>query len=209
MPSWTNWMQRLRVFLMTPVPPHVERSPKSQIEHHGYTLIATPLLVEVDGAARWTTQCRIERHTGLGVRSARFDDAETSETENEAIERSLTFGKQIIEGKHPRLTPPRPVFIPMGSVSPRPPLMQGRPMVELTGSTKVLLAGLVAEILLCLYPPFASRISVGESVSYRSAHKFVLQADPLWTIDTGRLALYALLIAALTGIAVILLRTRE
>ena len=79
----------------------------------------------------------------------------------------------------------------------------------------ILLLGFVGEVALALFPPMRTTVALEGPgiVTGATGHHFLLSASSGgWFIDTGRLAAYALLVASLTGMALVgeaLLRGRK
>ena len=55
---------------------------------------------------RWTLDIQIERHTGPDMHVKGFNAADTFDTNEAAVEGCIVFGRRIIDGQVPGLSPP-------------------------------------------------------------------------------------------------------
>jgi len=72
-----------------------------RINYKGYVIEVRPDQLANGG---WQVNVLIERHFEADVRVRSAHASNTFSTEDEAIERSLDFGKQIIDGAYPHIS---------------------------------------------------------------------------------------------------------
>ncbi len=71
--------------------------------YKGYVIESNPRQL-ADGT--WSINVGIESHEGGCVRSANYHAANTFATDLEATEHGMNFGRQIIHGRVPGISPP-------------------------------------------------------------------------------------------------------
>ncbi len=91
---------------MTPLgcDPSKEAPTERAIDYRGYRIVAAPL--ELADPPGWSTDLWIECIKPGEVVPKPFDTADIFQTEQEAIHHCLEFGRQIVDGKFPNLSPP-------------------------------------------------------------------------------------------------------
>ena len=73
----------------------------SEPEYRGYIINPVPDRLST---GKWTTNVRISKHRDDGVTERSFSASNEFETEVDAEEGSIDFGKKIIDGEFPGLT---------------------------------------------------------------------------------------------------------
>ena len=75
-----------------------------EIEYGGYVIRACPQ--QLDAPMRWSIAVDIELHKSGKVIANEYEAEETRNSEEEAVESSLVFGRQIVDGRYPDHKPP-------------------------------------------------------------------------------------------------------
>ena len=73
------------------------------IDYRGYRIVAVP--IELADPPGWSTDFRIECIKPGEVVPKPFSTADIFQTEQEAVDHCLEFGRQIVDGKFPDLSP--------------------------------------------------------------------------------------------------------
>ena len=75
-----------------------------RVAYKGYFINAEPH--QLSDGSQWTMDITIERDEGGRIVTGSFNASNTFETKDEAIQHSIHFGRQIIDGKISGCTPP-------------------------------------------------------------------------------------------------------